>query len=100
MHLLFVPLIHSVFGYDVFGGFNEWLVFDLNFTSVVPTQCVQDNDYYNWIPTDERPGYRCLLGEVVAYERRNASECCYVDPDYETGVERSHCPCAIEDFEW
>ncbi len=95
-----MPLIHSIFGYDLRGQFTEWLVFDLNFTSVVPTQCDQENDYYGWIPTDERPGYRCLLGEVVTYERRNASECCYVDPGYEQGVDRSHCACALEDFEW
>ena len=75
-------------------------MFDLNFTSVVPRQCDADEDYYKWIPTDERPGSRCLLGEVVAYERRNASECCYVDPNYEKGIERNTCKCAIEDFEW
>ena len=75
-------------------------MFTLNFTSVVPRQCDPDEDYYDWIPTDKRPGSRCLLGVVVAYERRNASECCYVDPNYEKGIERDTCVCAIEDFEW
>ena len=89
-------LIHcSVYGFD-----GEWLFFDLDFTSVVSRQCDRNNDYYDWIPTDERPGSRCLLGEVISYERRNASECCYVDPDYEKGTVRSVCDCAIEDFEW
>ena len=37
---------------------------------------------------------------MISYERRNASECCYVDPDYEKGTVRSVCDCAIEDFEW
>ncbi len=28
----------------------EWIVVDLNFTSVLPNQCTQE-DFYNWIPT-------------------------------------------------
>jgi len=89
-----------VFGYDIFGGFEEWLVFDVDFTSVVPNLCDPEQDYVDWVPTDERPGTRCLLGEIHTYERRNPSQCCYVDPNYEKGMDRVACECAIEDFEW
>ena len=73
---------------------------DVNFTSVVPRQCDPEEDYYDWVPTDERPGGRCLLGEVVTHERRNSSVCCFVDPAYEKLTNRTQCTCAIEDFEW
>ena len=99
MYVGFVFHTCRVFGYDIFVGFAEWLVIDVNFTSVVPTECDSD-DYFNWVPTDDRPGGRCLLGEVVTYERRNSSVCCYVNPEYEKPINRTQCTCAIEDFEW
>ncbi len=41
----------SVFGYV--GPFTEWLVMDLDFSSVVPNQCVYPDNYYIWEPADE-----------------------------------------------
>ena len=48
------PQYHSLL--SLFGsnpGNFEWLVVDLNFTSVVPDQCSYPDDYYPWFPTDE-----------------------------------------------
>ena len=75
------------------------MIVDLNFTSVVPNQCANE-DYFAWLPSDDRPGSRCLLGEVITYERRNSSYCCYIDPQYDRPVNRTPCECTIEDFEW
>ncbi len=96
--------MHRVFGVDFYQYLAndlvfEWLVFTLNFTSVVPRQC-DTFDYFEWIPTDDRLSESCLLGEVVLYERRNGSACCYVDPDYQKPVNTSRCRCSLEDFEW
>lgn len=93
-----------MFGLDYYQYINnafefEWIVFTLNFTSVVPRQC-DIFDYFGWVPTDERLSEGCLLGEVVEYERRNATACCYVDPDYQKPTEATRCRCSLEDFEW
>ena len=50
--------------------------------------------------TSQRPSSRCLLGEVITYERRQSDACCYVDPEYDKPTSRTPCVCAIEDFEW
>jgi hypothetical protein len=91
------PHTHRIFGYNF--DRREWLIIDLNFTSVVPDQCALE-DYFPWLPSDDRPGSRCLLGEVITYERRNASDCCFINPLYDRPVNRTPCPCSIEDFEW
>jgi len=48
----------TVFG-STPGRSFEWLVVDLNFTSVVPDQCIYPHDYYPWIPTDEVISTEC-----------------------------------------
>lgn len=78
--------------------FSEWLVIGLNFTSVVPGQCTP-HDFFTWVPTDDRPGSRCLLGESITYERRRSEVCCFIDPRYNRPVSRSLCTCTQEDFE-
>lgn len=47
-------LFCRIFGYHG-PGFTEWLVIDLDFTTVVSNDCV-DEDYYPWVPTDEVRG--------------------------------------------
>ncbi len=42
-----------MFYFSVFGisrPFTEWLVTDLNFTSILPDVCTQE-DFFLWVPT-------------------------------------------------
>lgn len=111
--ILFIALIvfqsldlpaHRVFGLDyhyyIANNFEfEWIVFTLNFTSVVNIQC-EEAHYFNWSPSDDRSRDGCLLGQLIQYERRNSSVCCYVDPDYEKPIASFTCQCSLEDFVW
>jgi len=43
--------LYSIFGIEY--RFREWLVTDVNFTSVIPDQCT-DEDFFSWTPTGRR----------------------------------------------
>ena len=58
------------------------------------------NLLFPFCSSSQRPGSRCLLGEMITYERRQSDACCYVDPEYDKPTNRTPCMCAIEDFEW
>jgi PKD repeat protein len=89
-------LIISVFGFE--NGWTEWLMGQLDFRQIASDPC-KPTDYYNWIPTDERIGRRCLLGQSVVYRRRKADVCCFNGYDFEVPISTSICECAKEDFE-
>ncbi|KAI6649067.1 VPS10 domain-containing receptor SorCS1-like [Oopsacas minuta] len=80
------------------GRFVEWLIVQLNFSYFVNVTCGPD-DYIKWIPSDERQGGDCLLGEKATYERRDPAVCCFNGRDYIRPINTSTCPCKLQDFD-
>eukprot|EP00118_Oscarella_pearsei_P002351 m.10303 g.10303 ORF g.10303 m.10303 type:complete len:970 (+) comp22172_c0_seq1:130-3039(+) len=87
----------SAFGFE--HDFSEWVVCKLNFSSIIKDPCDVNSDYYDWAPSDERVGRRCLLGESSLYKRRKAESCCFNGRDFERPINVTSCKCAAEDFE-
>ena len=58
-----------IFGYRP-GAFTQWLVVDLNFTSVITEEC-SESDYLTWTPTGTQVGVvsgcHCMASGTVDY---------------------------------
>lgn len=78
---------------------RSWYVVTVNFSSIFPSVC-SSSDYYYWHPWDDRTDEDCILGNTITIERRNASRCCLIGPDYSRSIQFNVCPCFEDDFEW
>ena len=78
---------------------HTWDVISVDFGAVFSRNC-SSADFYLWHPWDDRTKQPCLLGSMVAIERRNSSICCLIGRDYSRPVQFSKCSCTEDDFEW
>ncbi|CAI8030523.1 Sortilin-related receptor [Geodia barretti] len=87
----------SLYGIESSGSRN-WVVVTVDFDPIFSRDC-GDDDYYDWLPWDDRSDTDCILGSSIVIERRNITTCCRNGRDYVRETQYSICECNEEDFE-
>lgn len=86
--------------FTVFGSkekTHDWIIIQVNLTSLFNGQCKMPYDYKEWSPHDFETG--CLLGSAQIFQRRVASHKCFNGESFVRPSAKINCPCKHSDYE-